>query len=291
MTIYGVDYASVDGNNPPDFRAARAAGYRFAIVRGAYPTSSDRKMRIDKHYQRDAEAIRAAGIVLGSYVILDYSGQITPEQQIATFATSIGERKPGDLPVGLDIEFPGGRPSTGLTSRQALTWAERAYTALRLRFGTVMTYTSARVWHEDLDDRPSICGRGPGWIKTPYAYRAGNPPHPERQGALGILPVPWRGAASPGVWIQQYQGDAKPVPGFSSTVDLNAFKAMFPGETSSRVRWVQLQLRSELGWHAGSVDGLRYGPTTVDAVKMLQCAHGLVVDGIIGPATFAFLAR
>lgn len=287
--LQGVDYASVDENKAPDFAAARAAGTRFAIVRGAYPTGG--RMRTDAHYGRDRDAIRAAGLVLGSYVILDYSGAITPEQQVQTFAAAIGTRLPGDLPVGLDVEFPGGRASTGLSSKQAIAWVDRAYQALRARFGTVMTYTSARVWHEDLDDRTSVCGDGPVWLKTPYAYKAGNPPHPERQGELGKLPVPWRGTSSPGAWIQQYQGDARPVPGFSSTVDLNAFLAMRPGETSDRVRWVQLQLRAESGWHTGSVDGLTYGPSTVDAVKMLQTAHGLEADGVIGPVTFAFLAK
>lgn len=48
------------------------------------------------------------------------------------------------------------------------------------------------------------------------------------------------------------------------------------------VRWVQVELNRK-GHHL-TVDGI-CGLKTVDAVKKFQFAHGLVVDGIVGPAT------
>jgi GH25 family lysozyme M1 (1,4-beta-N-acetylmuramidase) len=53
------------------------------------------------------------------------------------------------------------------------------------------------------------------------------------------------------------------------------------------VRGVQERLR-ELGFDPGPVDGLR-GPKTNMAVAAFQAARGLVVDGVIGPATRAAL--
>lgn len=45
-----------------------------------------------------------------------------------------------------------------------------------------------------------------------------------------------------------------------------------------------------LGWGPGPVDGL-YGPVTVEAVRRLQRAAGLVDDGVVGPLTRAALDK
>ncbi len=56
---------------------------------------------------------------------------------------------------------------------------------------------------------------------------------------------------------------------------------------SSRVLGLQHQLDRE-GFAPGPFDGL-YGPLTTEAVRRFQQAHGLVVDGLAGPRTFAAL--
>lgn len=42
--------------------------------------------------------------------------------------------------------------------------------------------------------------------------------------------------------------------------------------------------------HVGAVDGI-FGPKTLDGVKAWQAAHGLGVDGIVGPLTWGSLAK
>lgn len=57
----------------------------------------------------------------------------------------------------------------------------------------------------------------------------------------------------------------------------------------AEIRDYQRQLQA-LGYYSGSIDGDR-GPLTKGAVENFQRAEGLKVDGIVGPATRAALAR
>lgn len=61
------------------------------------------------------------------------------------------------------------------------------------------------------------------------------------------------------------------------------------GAPDDEVRWVQTQLAA-LGYDPGPIDGLM-SPRTRNEVKAFQLAHGLVVDGIPGPATRAAIVR
>ena len=63
----------------------------------------------------------------------------------------------------------------------------------------------------------------------------------------------------------------------------------YVGHGSGRVRALQRRLL-QAGYAPGPIDG-RYGPRTEQAVIRFQAAHGLQVDGIAGPLTFAALSR
>lgn len=64
-----------------------------------------------------------------------------------------------------------------------------------------------------------------------------------------------------------------------------AFALSKRGSTGSEVRNIQTRLKS-WGYYSYTVDGI-YGSRTEKAVRRFQSKHGLVVDGICGPATLA----
>ena len=63
--------------------------------------------------------------------------------------------------------------------------------------------------------------------------------------------------------------------------------ALKPGDTGPEVRVLQRAL-AHLGYSPGTIDG-QYGPSTTQAVKNFQTAHGLTADGVCGPKTIAAL--
>ncbi len=285
--IVGVDYASVDEDKTPDYaalrRACAAAGSTagFAIMRGAYGTWADPVV------QRDWRAASAAGLTCGAYLFLrlpvrGYSG--TPEDQVSTFARSVGTLTSADLVPILDVE------DAGLAAQDELDLVHRAWSTMRSIYGvSPMIYTSNRVWVEDLDDLPAgEMVDSPLWLAKPWPWPLrtvaqlspvpfSDPANPRDP----VVPAPW-GARN--WWIHQYQGDALPVPGFTSTVDLSRFRVMGggTGETGDRVAWLQRRI--------GAVVTRTFDAATAARVRSFQSAHGLVVDGVVGPRTFAAVA-
>lgn len=54
------------------------------------------------------------------------------------------------------------------------------------------------------------------------------------------------------------------------------------------VYFLQSHLKS-LGYYTAALDG-KFGPATTSAVKALQKAHAIAVDGVVGPRTYYYLA-
>jgi hypothetical protein len=138
------------------------------------------------------------------------------------------------------------------------------------------------VWRDELDNLPA-----PDLAESPlWAVRwvlAQNQPalRDPTQFAGGksdpAVPPPWGDAW----WIHQYQGDALAFPGFSEDVDLDRFNNLALGASGDRVTWVQRRLAVPT---TGTFDA-----ATETGVRALQANSGLVVDGVIGPRTFARL--
>src|SRR5262245_57631164 len=101
--LIGVDYASVDRNQSPDFEAFKAACVTagsqaaFAIIRCAYGTSPDATVK------RDLARARAAGFTCGSYLYLRSSGP-GPEEQVYAFSDNVGVLRADDLVPVIDVE-------------------------------------------------------------------------------------------------------------------------------------------------------------------------------------------
>jgi len=54
------------------------------------------------------------------------------------------------------------------------------------------------------------------------------------------------------------------------------------------VYWLQVHL-NQLGYYSATLDG-KFGPVTQAAVKALQSAAGIMIDGVVGPQTYFHLA-
>lgn len=245
--MLGIDYASIDGNKID----AAATGAHFAYIRASAGMQTDPTWAL----HRDAWAKVAPA---GAYHALAW--HTDPVAQAQVFIKCAGERRPGELPFALDVEADSAA-ALHLTPAQCLAQAEACLRELVNHYGTMVVYTSARVWTDVLGDAPSALFTScPGWIKVPYPWATRRPPHLESAPATYAIPGPWRTAGSPGVWIVQFQGDAIGLPGTTSTVDLNRFEMH--------------------GAYPGVAD-----------TGAFQTAHGLTPDGVIGPRTFAALTH
>ncbi|HEU4730282.1 MAG TPA: GH25 family lysozyme [Kofleriaceae bacterium] len=288
LVSLGLDYASVDGNQPPDFAAARKAGARFMIPRAVYGRrvkgqTDPAPVFVDPVWARDKEAIRAAGLRRGAYLFVCYerTGVTTPppEVQAQWYIDHVQLVRGEDFVPMFDVE----EASDVLTANQMYDWTMRVCATLRKHYGAwPAMYTSARVWTENLKDHDaSDLVECPLWITKPWPLEVRRPV--DRTGALDCTPrtIAKFGDAT-NYWFYQYQGDGLGWPGFTSTTDVNRFHIVTRGANGTIVRWIQRRV-------GAGVDG-DFGPNTEAAVKKFQRAHGLDDDGIIGPATFAALS-
>ena len=92
--------------------------------------------------------------------------------------------------------------------------------------------------------------------------------------------------AAHGLWVD---GIAGPQTFAAMSRPFHYPGAGYAGRGSGAVRVLQRRLDAA-GYAPGPIDG-RYGPRTEQAVIRFQAAHGLRVDGIAGPQTFAGLER
>lgn len=281
--LFGVDIASVDDNKKTNWALAKAQGpISFAIIRATYSTTRD------PQFAATWPQLQTTRIVRGAYMFLVYprTGQpkpASPTAQATALIDTVGDLERTDLPPSLDIEFPKGRSATGMSATAALDWAREAWTTLKDHYGVPpIVYTSGRVWREDLADlaAPDLV-ESPLWLARYFlktGIKANRDPGQFADGKRDPpVPTPWGGAWA----IHQYQGDAFGFPGFSSTVDINRFNTMVKGSSGDLVRWVQRKL--------GVTESGTYDDATWKALLTFQAANDQVVDGIVGPKTFASL--
>lgn len=301
MSQIGLDYASPDNDAKPDTMAARAAGVRFVYMRRShcYFDAVHKAFHLahDHTYERDSAAWRSVGVVVGAYLFPSFKlGAPAVKEQVANFLAAGGDVLAGrDLPVALDVEFPGkGIADTGRSLVEVLPLVLEFVRELRKHFSAVAIYTSHVQWHDsnglggpdspELDDVIL-------WQKTPYRLQARQPLDtvPTREPHFGAaawdthdywkVPRPW---TDQDLWIHQYQGDCLGFPGFDKTVDVNHFHDVSATTGSlMQVKWLQRRLNLlQTGW---------WDTRTGDAVRLFQSSRGLVADGVVGVATFSAL--
>lgn len=286
--ILGIDTASVAGNRNPNWAQARdEVPIEFAVIRSNWGVWQD------STFLRDWPKIKAAGLVRGAYLFLRFphskypTPPPRPTAQAEALIRTVGDLDPGDLPPTLDVEFPGGRSETRMTTQQILTGVREAWNVLKRHYGVApIIYTSARVWKEDIGNLPA-----PDLIESPlwlarYYFSKGPAVYDPRSFAPGgryrppAVPTPWGDATN--WWIHQYQGDAVRLPGFpTGNIDMNRFNNMRRGATGDRVRWVQRRL--------GVLENGVFDGSTEASLRSFQQERGLAVDGEIEPRTFAHL--
>jgi lysozyme len=281
--IVGIDTSSVAGVRKPDWRAARAGGAAFAILRATYGSW------VDPFFLAQWDNLKAAGLVRGAYLFLRHDAKAgSVGNQVQAFVKNVS-LEPGDLPPVLDVEFSGGLKSLGLDVVEALDRILGAMDQLHDAYGCEpIVYTSARVVREDLNDDAEFTSRlhagAPMWLAR-YPFKPGPPVLDPKRLADYDLPVP-AGCKPDEWWLHQYQGDAVGFPGIATgKVDVNRFNA-FLGEGGPRAAWVRGKLGVSNAWSVAKFDKLEVG-----YIRSYQEQHGLVADGIVGPRTFAFLAR
>jgi hypothetical protein len=283
----GADWGAIDDNRNPNLVAARAAGVTFGI-RKLYQSPYGG----DVGFAAEWAAMRAADIVRGCYLFPDLRPTAIPARAQVDAAAAELARAGGlaadDMAPAMDVEFPGGKLPRRIY--EIVSFLEDFARAMFDVFGCwSIVYTSQRVWDgSDTDALRAphswIPDRCPLWVKTAYVRSARQPVAGAPMGRPR-MPLAWAASSSPGAWINQFQGDAIGVPGFTSTVDVNRWlflsRATATAEDAGRVAWVQRKLG--VATSAGTWDD-----ATEAAVRELQGEHA---DGIIGPHTFALLSR
>ena len=302
-TVLGCDTASVDGNAPPNYPAARRADVEFTYLRKC------EHVYADQYYARDAGAARSVGIVVGAYLMPSWATDAAkPKVQVAAFKKAGGEILPGkDLPPALDVEsgMRGGFMMTKRSKPELIEMLRQLVLEMQDAFGCrPMIYTAQTQWWDlgcpGPDAVPWIT-ECPLWLKTAYPVPArsavyagpvrephfgdGSPEGPDADPQdLHRIPDPWR---ETDWWLHQIQGDALRFPGFSATVDVDRMRVTQRGDQGPHVKWLQRRLTPYGVTLPADGD---FGPATESAVRAFQTTHGLSADGVVGPRTFAAIA-
>lgn len=265
VAVSGIDFAAVDEDGTINWKAVRAAGVDFAYL-NATPGNSVFDQALNG---------KAAGVVCGPYIFPTIGKGTNPVEQMRNAVIHGANMLTSDeLPVCLDVELPRGIAGTGMTRAEIANWIISAWQTLQHEVGHApMIYSSVRVL--DSDDTDTFNGAlnvlakmgAPLWLAR-YDGQDST-----------VAPKAW-GAGN--YWIHQKLGDQRNYAAIHQ-VDVDAWNYAREGESGPRVRWIQERV-------GAPVTGMWLAATTI-AVKLFQTAAGLPADGVIGPRTFARLAK
>lgn len=283
--MYGVDFASVDGNKV-DYDKLRETPFTLDGVNLGRCTFITHRASfadefIDPRFVEFWKTAKAEGFVRGAYMF--WKARRDGQRQIDLFLRAMekaGGFEPGDLCPWFDVEFQGSRESQGLDADVAFQRAYETGNTLAARTGGLVGwYTSERIWRSSEElaspekrhpkEVADLAARTPLWLAR---YDSVLKPPP--------VPAPW---GPSNYWIDQTRGDTPNVPGISHQADINLFNVLKPGAKDGRVAFMQRRLGC-------AVTG-EYDDVTQWEVEAFQGKHGLKQDGLVGPKTFGYLCH
>lgn len=232
---------------------------------------------VDSKYRSYASQVRALGKKLGHYY---YNGWTDPRAAANAYVDNLVDYQPGDV-LAYDAE-----ESRFVSPAKVLAWAQQ----VRARLGddaNVYVYMSSSVTRSY--NWSSVVQAG---VKLWVANYGSNNGLQNKAPSVGYWST---------YYIWQYTSVGR-VSGYSGNLDTNLVKtgAWGNGGTSGTVVssgadrnvWgysvAQIQRLLNANGAALVVDGIQ-GWRTTAAVKAFQAGHGLTVDGIVGPVTWAAL--
>ncbi len=175
--------------------AVRASGQQMAMVKATEST-----WYVNPHFVSDSLAIRAAGLIRGTY---HYADPSRPAGQQALFyaATVLGQNGILDLPPVLDLEHSG-----GLGPRALAAWVREFFAVLEPLTGRkTILYTYPNFWNTAMGATREFADH-PLWIAS---YNGAAAPQMPRGG--------WR------TWTFWQFTSSGRLPGVSTPVDLNRY--------------------------------------------------------------------
>lgn len=282
MTSFGIDDADVDENKYDWATAKRDIPLRFAALRSDWGTYTDSLFK-SQRASCETLAIPWMAYLFLRFPIIGQPPPPEPEDQARAMIATVGPiNKRRGFPPVIDLETE--RSQTGLSPEETLAWFLRAYVVVQHYYGVKpLVYLSARWWSQNLGNMPcpelfDAALWCVGWVTAPkqpailsqsYQFPAPAVPPPLGDSSYWLL--------------QQTQGDATNVPGFSHQVDVDRFHLLSMGAQGDIVKWVQRRLGNI------KVDG-DWGKETNGALLSFQTGYGLYADGVLGPATACPLA-
>lgn len=295
----GVDWFPWDGNGThPGLQAAiKNDGVSYAYVRASFSTSEDDYDPAAPGLQRADEMltqIEAAGLVAGAYMMPDYRAGAAPAREQCEAFADAAKLRPGRLPPILDVEFAGGIAATrrGSMQRSRVQLADfisELLAELRRIYPTAhaIAYSSRRVCDDvDVDclaGAASIAMHDCDWFIARYPVPYHSPVTPALANTLPAPPLPAAAGDADNWWDHQYEGDAIGLRGFAGQVDVNRWNYFTSRSPAGRRRD---RVVASLGCALGDFQPL----TDLDLeIRTYQRKLGLVADGVIGPATWAWL--
>lgn len=276
---WGIDVSKWQGGKV-DYVKLKVAGAAFVFIRvGCNKTK-------DTCFERDYAAAVAAGLKVGVY-FATYSTDDAGAVADATRVLGWLNNRRLDYPVAYDVEVAKQQSAARRTANSSMYNAFKA----KIEAGGVydaILYTGEYFYNTYFDKslitddlwiaKYSSAAPSVGRDVAVWQYISGEVNAPYYKGKLDrnyLLADGFRGSREPAA-----AETSNPYP-----VPARTLKRTYPFmQTGNDVKWLQWELWQAGYMDAAEIDG-KFGSGTLAAVREYQTAHGLLVDGKVGPAT------